>query len=280
MFAFLKHLFKLQFLIILLAIFAGVYYPQILERIKSFIFELSSSGADNDPIAVKFTADNDVHVHTELFTKEALAKFNGENDEVPIYLSILGSVYDVTKGKKHYGSGCSYSYFAGRDASKSFITGEFEVFDETSDDVLSLKPSEVLSLYDWKKFYDKDYIFKGYAIGRFYDSQGAKTAYFYKLDAIVEQALEDKKTENKMLEIYPQCNIEWTEEKGTRVWCTDQSGGKKRNWIGVPRKYYEPGKDFRCACIKESELDSPNLKPYENCDPKSTTCFYKLEESH
>ena len=80
-----------------------------------------------------------------------------------------------------------------------------------------------------------------------------------------------------MLEVYPQCNIQWTEKEGTRVWCTNQSGGKTRDWTGVPRKYYEAGKDYRCACIKESDLDSPNLKPYENCDPLSTTCFYKLD---
>lgn len=56
--------------------------------------------------------------------------------------------------------------FLGRDASKSFISGEFEKFDEDSDDVMSLSPSEVLSLYEWKKFYDKEYIFKGLAVGR------------------------------------------------------------------------------------------------------------------
>lgn len=276
MFSVLKHLFKLQFLIILLAIFAGVFYPQIVEKIKSLIFDLSSSSSpiDTDPIALKFSADSNI----KLFSKEALAEFNGEDEKKPIYLSILGSVYDVSKGKKHYGSGCSYSYFAGRDASKSFITGEFEEFNESSDDVMSLKPGEVLSLYDWKKFYDKEYIHVGSAIGRFYDNSGAKTPYHYKLDAIADQALVDKLAANKMLEVYPQCNIQWTEEQGTRVWCTDQSGGKKRDWIGVPRKYFEPGKsDYRCACIQESELDSPNLKSYENCDPLSTTCFYKVD---
>ncbi|XP_055911395.1 neuferricin homolog [Eupeodes corollae] len=273
MFAVLKHLFKLQFLIILIAVFAGIYYPQILEKIKSLIFEISSS-SDNEPIAVKFSAENDI----QLFSKAALAKFNGENEDEPIYLSILGSVYDVSKGRKHYGTGCSYSYFAGKDASKSFITGEFQEFDENSDDVMALKPSEVLSLYDWKKFYDKEYIFKGLSIGRFYDKNGAKTEYHHKLDAIANQALEDKITSNKNLEAYPSCNIEWSEKTGTRVWCTDQSGGKKRDWIGFPRKYYEAGKeDYRCACIETSELNSPNLKPYENCDPLSRTCFYKVE---
>lgn len=106
MFAVLKHLFKLQFLIILVAVFAGIYYPEILEKLKSTIYEL----ADEVPVSVKFSAVSPHYV----YTKEELAKFTGEAEEQPIYLSILGSVFDVTKGRKHYGPGCSYSYFVGR----------------------------------------------------------------------------------------------------------------------------------------------------------------------
>lgn len=31
-----------------------------------------------------------------------------------LYLAILGSIYDVTEGKKHYGIGSPYNYFVGK----------------------------------------------------------------------------------------------------------------------------------------------------------------------
>lgn len=59
-----------------------------------------------------------------------------------------------------------YLKFLGRDASVAFITGDFETYTDKSDDILQLEPSELLSLYNWKKFYDKEYIYKGKLIGR------------------------------------------------------------------------------------------------------------------
>lgn len=63
------------------------------------------------------------------------------------------------------------------------------------------------------------------------------------------------------------------------------SGGIERAWVGVPRKLYEPGAaTFRCACINllgQSQVIVPetgkprsrNLEEYEDCHPKSTSCF-------
>ncbi|KAJ0049254.1 hypothetical protein Pint_16896 [Pistacia integerrima] len=49
-----------------------------------------------------------------LFSVEELALYNGTDDSRPILLGILGSVFDVTKGKSHYGVGGGYHHFAGR----------------------------------------------------------------------------------------------------------------------------------------------------------------------
>ena len=38
-------------------------------------------------------------------------------------LAVLGQVYDVTEGKQYYGKGEGYQGFAGRDASKAFVSG-------------------------------------------------------------------------------------------------------------------------------------------------------------
>ncbi|PIN03153.1 hypothetical protein CDL12_24325 [Handroanthus impetiginosus] len=60
-----------------------------------------------------------------LFTAEQLALYNGSDPGLPILLGILGSVFDVSKGKSHYGPGGGYNHFSGRDASRAFVSGNF-----------------------------------------------------------------------------------------------------------------------------------------------------------
>lgn len=46
--------------------------------------------------------------------------------------------------------------FLGRDASRAFVTGDFTEAGLT-DDVSDLSPSQIVALYDWLAFYQKDY---------------------------------------------------------------------------------------------------------------------------
>ncbi|XP_073828318.1 neuferricin homolog [Musca autumnalis] len=273
MLRFLKPIFKLQFLVIILGIVAGIYYPQIIEKLQSTFLGQS--------VDVSFeSAQQQQQYQEKLFTKEELAQFNGENDG-PLYLALLGRVYNVTRGAKHYGSGCEYNFFVGRDASVSFITGEFDNFEEDkADDVLSLKPADLLGLHNWQKFYEKDYEYKGKLIGRFYDEQGQLTKYHHKYLALLEQAQDEKTANEKLREIYPDCNIEWSADKGSHVWCTKSSGGKNRNWIGYPRKLFEIGNTkFRCACVRKEDLDTTQvmLAQYDDCEPFSHECYYHVD---
>ena len=50
-------------------------------------------------------------------TRTTLAKFDGSDPTLPIYLALDGYVYDVTLGKKFYQSGAVYHYLAGKDSS-------------------------------------------------------------------------------------------------------------------------------------------------------------------
>lgn len=61
----------------------------------------------------------------EQFTLEELAKYTGEPEDMPVYLSINGTVYDVSANRRMYGPGGSYHWFAGVDASRAFVTGCF-----------------------------------------------------------------------------------------------------------------------------------------------------------
>ena len=38
----------------------------------------------------------------------------------------MGDVYDVSAGRLHYGVGGPYHFFAGRDASRAYVTGCFK----------------------------------------------------------------------------------------------------------------------------------------------------------
>ena len=60
-----------------------------------------------------------------LITPEELKKYDGTEGSPGLYIAILGQVFDVSKGKDHYGPGGGYSFFAGKDGSRAFVTGEF-----------------------------------------------------------------------------------------------------------------------------------------------------------
>lgn len=192
----------------------------------------------------------------------------------------MGRVFDVERGRRHYGPGGSYNIFAGRDASTSFITGKFEVdTDEALDDVLTLSGPNLLALWNWKEFYEKDYPFVGKLVGRHYDDKGRETAYYGQVVAEVGKAEADRLREERERAEFPPCNTEWSAETGSTFWCSEKSGGIERDWVGVPRRQFKPGgTDFNCVCVHESKRQAPNLKEFEDCDPESTRCSFLLEE--
>lgn len=158
-------------------------------------------------------------IRDRMFTVDELAFYNGEENSPGVYIAILGKVYDVGRGRKHYGPGGTYHVFAGRDSSRAFITGEFSE-DKASDHVLDLELSDLLGLKQWQDFYEKDYEYVGKLVGRFFGPDGEKTKYYWDLEARVIEAQDFKENEEASKKMFPPCNAEWSAEKGTRVWCT------------------------------------------------------------
>lgn len=210
-----------------------------------------------------------------LLTADELAFFDGIQQPF-LFLSILGNVFNVTKGQKHYGVGKQYHFFIGKDASKNFITGKFEEKD-VSDDIAGLSQQELRSLNNWLKFYRKEYQKVGKLIGRYYDEFGMLTPYARQVKKLIREA-EEADHNDKLDKIkFPPCNVEWDAEKGSRVWCTNKSGGIERRWVGKPRQYYEPGsKTYRCACISKENENLGSIKDYPGCDNDSDSCFVNL----
>jgi len=87
----------------------------------------------------------------KLFTEEHLAKFDGSNPALPIYLAIDGNVYDVSAGRRVYGPGGSYHMMTGKDAARSFGTGCFAA--HQTHDLRGLDEKELQSVEHWKKFF-------------------------------------------------------------------------------------------------------------------------------
>lgn len=256
----------------LLPIFLGVYLMfsgDYLEFIENYITKCLEdfSQVIND--------NNNVESDVKIWTREELGKYT--NLENGLYLAILGHVFDVTKGVKHYGPGETYHSFTGRDGSLAFITGDFSE-NGMKDDISSLTPQQIKSLNSWIDFYTKSYSYKGKLIGNFYNSDGSPAAGFYYLEAKLKQAEENESIEAEKNRIFPPCNVEWKPETGSRVWCTTSSGGIHRNWIGVPRMYFEnPSlKQHRCACVnlesRKYQENKANFREFDECPSDSTSC--------
>ncbi|XP_061712522.1 neuferricin homolog [Cydia pomonella] len=211
-----------------------------------------------------------------IFSPAQLLQYNGVKKD-KLYLALMGVVYDVTEGKRHYSSDAPYHYFVGKDGSRAFITGDFQDESEDKDNVLTLSCNELFNLLNWENTLKEKYSSVGLLIGRFYDEQGRKTEYSKLFDGKIDECTIEKEMAKKQEAKLPSCNMEWTSSEGTRVWCTRTSGGISRDWAGLPRQLYNPGgQQPRCVCVNpEDDHSSTLLKTYESCLETSSSCYVK-----
>lgn len=209
-----------------------------------------------------------------LLSRHELSLYNGEEGSKGLYLAVLGQVFDVQKGHKHYGPGGAYHCMAGKDASLAFITGDFSVTGLT-DDVSSLSPLQTTALYDWLAFYQRDYQIVGLVVGRFYSETGQPTQTLLQAQASLAEGQRIKSQSEAEMLRFPSCNSQWSASTGGRVWCSTKSGGVERDWTGVPRKLFSPGSSgVRCVCVKDPSTadEDPNLQKYDGCPPFADSC--------
>ncbi|KAJ9549265.1 hypothetical protein OSB04_021808 [Centaurea solstitialis] len=189
-------------------------------------------------------------------------RFDDKTLNVVSYEYDSWSVFDVTKGKSHYGQGGGYNHFAGRDASRAFISGNF-TGDGLTDSLVGLSSTEVKSVVEWRDFYIRTYIFVGKLVGRYYDGEGNPTKYLKGVEAKAARGAQLMEKQKKEEAKIPGCNSKWSQDEGSEVWCDD----------GYPRLVQRPleialtGKmSKRCACYKETELDQPATSTNNNMD--------------
>ena len=85
----------------------------------------------------------------------------------------------------------------------------------------------------WKLYEDREFsimIWVGKLIGRYYDDSGHPTEYSRLFETKSQEALVSKAAEYDFKEKYPPCNVEWTAEKGSRVWCSSRRFVDDDSW--------------------------------------------------
>ncbi|KAF9434050.1 hypothetical protein BGZ76_008649 [Entomortierella beljakovae] len=86
-----------------------------------------------------------------VLTQKQLAQYDGTDLSKPIYIAIMGEVFDVTNGRSYYARGGGYGFFSGRDASRAYTTGCFET--HLTHDIRGLTPEQLQDIEGWAKFY-------------------------------------------------------------------------------------------------------------------------------
>ncbi|XP_031663773.1 neuferricin isoform X3 [Oncorhynchus kisutch] len=178
-----------------------------------------------------------------LIIKDELSLYTGEENSKGLYLAILGQVFDVEKGMKHYGPGGGYRFFAGG---------------------VPVRLAGLLS----------QGLRACRLVGRFYSESGEPTEALLQVEAALEQGRRLKDQAQAEKQHLPACNSEWNAARRGRVWCSTKSGGVQRDWAGVPRKLFSPGSGrSRCVCVQNSStLENPNIQEYEDCPPHADSC--------
>jgi len=276
-----------------LFLFIDNYSPfhEIQETDEEFISKMNKMSSEIGSKDAGKVTDEVRSDKLRIFTIDELSKYDGNENSLGLYLALLGVVYDVSGGSQYYGPGGGYSFFAGKDASRAFVTGQFSE-EGLIDDVSGLSHGDYTGLEEWQQFYEKDYKRVGLLAGTYYDTEGQVTQQWKLYQGWLEEARQHADQNDVEKQMFPPCNVEWSKAEGTRFWCTKKSGGIARDWTGVPRRLFYPGKQPRCACVRtvgppsvdpsdrrtnRGDLDNPHLKEYLGCTSKSHECRTREE---
>ncbi|KAJ7089996.1 progesterone binding protein [Mycena epipterygia] len=90
------------------------------------------------------------------FTLAQLKEFDGSDPSKPIYVSIKGTVFDVSAKADVYGAGRSYNIFAGKDGSKGLGMSSLKE-EHAIPDYSELNEADRKVLDDWHGFFTKRY---------------------------------------------------------------------------------------------------------------------------
>ncbi|KAM5165596.1 neudesin [Mantella aurantiaca] len=112
------------------------------------------------------------HKPVRLFTEGDLTRYNGQQEDEPIYMAVKGTVFDVSAGKEFYGKGAPYNALAGKDSTRGVAKMSLDPEDLTYD-TTGLTEEQLKSLDDiFENVYKKKYPIVGYTARRILSDDG------------------------------------------------------------------------------------------------------------
>lgn len=114
-------------------------------------------GYDGKYIDLRFWLHVILHQNKHLTLAE-LARYDGSEPSLPVYVALNGTVFDVTSARHIYGPGGPYHVFSGRDCARAFVTGCYTEPTEWTHDLRGLDVDEIEDqLAGWYRFFDRKY---------------------------------------------------------------------------------------------------------------------------
>ena len=205
----------------------------------------------------------------------ALARAIGAWDVVwgrKIWLGVLGEAFDVTAGARYYAGDGEYARcFAGRDATRAFVTGDFTERGCVSD-VRGLTGQELSGARGWRDFMRGKYRYVGkIAGGAFYDDAGEPTAMMREVWEKLERFDAFDARRRERVRMFPDCSSRWSVEAGGFVWCDADASGVAR----YPRNETstsDSGENvYRCACFPDMTVSSSRAL-FPDCAATDVKC--------
>ncbi|CAH0629075.1 unnamed protein product [Chrysodeixis includens] len=90
-------------------------------------------------------------------TVAELKNYDGTQPDGRVLLAVLGTIFDVTRGKRFYGPGGPYAAFAGKDATRGLATEKVAASETEYDDCSDLTPDEIASAKEWEDQFREKY---------------------------------------------------------------------------------------------------------------------------
>lgn len=106
----------LLIIVYILLVVGFIYVGYFFEKNDKIAKQQTTSNTSINKSTVEKGADSVTQGAEKVFTREELAKYNGQNGQ-PAYVAVDGVVYDLTKV---FHSGSHYSHLAGRDLTTAF----------------------------------------------------------------------------------------------------------------------------------------------------------------
>ncbi len=238
-----------------------------------------------------------------------------KEDSNTLILCIVGHCFDVSKGRDggrndFYGTGGGYHFFAGRDASRAYATGDFK--NDLTDNISGMNSDELKGIVTWLEFFRKQehYRFVGYLEGSALiadptadptgSGNGSKSRLYTPLGMTLFRNENENENEETKIKVDETCHSSadiansigqvWCKPEEVQVIVSEHASStssaqnheheQEKSIVYVPRKMHysgQQGLEYRCICVEyQTSKDRQDLWVYEDCDENASFCSYSL----